>query len=146
MYIELEAQKLTYVGTLRDKKQQVPGLMTDKTVIKIGCAAFLFDTTMTIVSHLPDKKKKFVQLITSMHQQPVIDDCGKPKIILYDINTKGGVYTFDQMCALYTYSRKTKQWPLCIMYGLLNAASVNSYAICNEMRKHDGQAELLRRK
>lgn len=43
----LQNYGLTYVGTLRDKKTQVPALMTNKTVIKKGCTAFLFDTTMT---------------------------------------------------------------------------------------------------
>ena len=83
--------------------------------------------------------------MSSQHTQPTIAPSGKPDIIESYNGTRGGVDTFDQMCARYTCSRKTKRWPLCIMYGLVNAAVVNSYVICNEMRKRDGQTELSRR-
>lgn len=41
--------------------------------------------------------------------------------------TKGGVNTLDQMSSLTSCSRKTRRWPLCNFYGILNIVLINSY-------------------
>jgi len=80
-------------------------------------------------------KKKIVLLLSSQHTQPTVAASGKPEIIEFYNATKGGVDTFDQMCAVSSCSRKTRRWPLCIMYGVLNGACINSYVISCENRE-----------
>ena len=43
--------------------------------------------------------------------------------------TKGGVDTFDWMCSQQSCSRKTRRWPLCVFYGMVNIAMNNSYIV-----------------
>ena len=43
--------------------------------------------------------------------------------------TKGGVDTFDQTCASISCSRKTRRWPLCIFFGILNIVINNAYVL-----------------
>ena len=43
--------------------------------------------------------------------------------------TKGGVDTFDQLCAKTTCARKTPRWPLCFFYGMLDMVYTNSYIL-----------------
>ena len=45
--------------------------------------------------------------------------------------TKGGVDTFDWMCSQQSCSRKTRRWPLCVFYGMVNIAVNNSYIIAS---------------
>ncbi|XP_066958302.1 uncharacterized protein [Macrobrachium rosenbergii] len=143
---DLQNYGLTYVGTLRLNKPYTPQVMTDKKVIPRGCTAFLYDRALTMLSYHPDKKKtKFVQLMSTMHYQPVIEANGKPEVVICYNKTKGSVDAFDQMCARYSCSRKTKRWPLCVFYGMLNAAIINAWIIYNRMQKDRGQPEMERR-
>lgn len=109
-------------------------------------SAFLFDTKMTMVVHIPEKrksKKKLVLLLSSVHSQLDICADGKPEIIHYYDSTKGGVETFDQMCALYSTSRKNKQWPLAVFYDLLNTAVINASVLYNNSAAHTPAALML---
>ena len=87
---------------------------------------------------MPDKKKKKNDLLlSSMHHQPTLEENGKPEIVMYCSNTKGGMDSLDQMCSLYSCSRKTRRWPLCVLYEMLNIVAVNSYVIySSNMRRN----------
>ena len=54
---------------------------------------------------------------------------GKPEVIEFYNETKGGIDTFDQMCATYSCSRKINRRPMCVFYGILNASIINSWII-----------------
>lgn len=49
-----------------------------------------------------------------------------PEIIQFYNSTKGGVDTLDQLCHGYSTGRKTRRWPLCLFYNLLNIVGYNS--------------------
>lgn len=49
-----------------------------------------------------------------------------PEIIRFYNSTKGGVDTLDQLCHTYSTNRKTRRWPLCLFYNLLNIVGYNS--------------------
>lgn len=49
-----------------------------------------------------------------------------PEIIEFYNSTKGGVDTLDQLCHSYSCGRKTRRWPLCLFYNLLNITGYNS--------------------
>ncbi|KAK3871445.1 hypothetical protein Pcinc_023430 [Petrolisthes cinctipes] len=124
----------TTVGTIKAIKKEIPRCMTQKTDRKSGTSAFLYTRDETLLSYMPEKttKKKIVLLLSTMHNKGHIDESGKPEILSFYNSTKGGVDTFDQMCTRYSTSRKTKRWPLCLFYGMLNIATLNSYIIFNE--------------
>nr|CAH7764650.1 unnamed protein product [Callosobruchus chinensis] len=67
-----------------------------------------------------------------MHTSNVLNpETSKPEIIHLYNSTKGAVDTFNQMSQNMYYNRKTRRWPLCFFYNMLNIAAVNSYVIYN---------------
>jgi len=53
----------------------------------------------------------------------------KPEIVLAYNETKGAVDTFDELCRGTNTGRKTRRWPMCVLYNMLNIAAINSYVI-----------------
>lgn len=51
----------------------------------------------------------------------------KPEIISYYNSTKCGVNLIDMKFAVFSSNRRTRRWPLAILYILLSIGSVNSY-------------------
>lgn len=109
--------------------------------------SFLFTKELTLVSFLPNtaSKKKLVLLLSFMHTQPSIGPTRKPEVIEFYNQTKGGVDTFDQMCAHYGCGRKTKRWALCVFYGMMNAGVINSWIIHKENAMKRGDNQMKRR-
>lgn len=124
-----EPFKLTTVGTIRLNRKGVPSELGNKKEKPVQSSMFLFDREKTLVSYKP-KHNKVVVLLSTMHRGPALhSDTKKPEIIHTYNSTKGAVDTLDKMCGDMSCSRKTRRWPLCIFYGILNIAFVNSYVI-----------------
>lgn len=120
---------LTFIGTIRSNKQEIPAEFKHNSSRPVGTSLFGFHENLTLVSYKP-KSQKTVLLLSTMHDKPSVDAVsGKPVIIQSYNETKGAVDTFDQMCGHSSCSRKTKRWPLCIFYGMLNIALLNSYVV-----------------
>ncbi|GBP63866.1 PiggyBac transposable element-derived protein 4 [Eumeta japonica] len=121
--------KLTLVGTIRSNKREIPEQMKNTRSRAVGTSMFCYDGPLTLVSYKP-KPSKMVYLLSSCDENGSINQAtGKPEMIMYYNQTKGGVDTFDQMCSSMTCSRKTNRWPMAVFYGILNIAFVNSYVI-----------------
>ncbi|UYV74496.1 hypothetical protein LAZ67_11003685 [Cordylochernes scorpioides] len=90
---------------------------------------FGFTQNTTLLSYVP-KKSKAVQLLSTMHSTPTIDEESgfklKPEIVTFYNLTKGGVDMVNQMCGTYSVGRRTNRWPLCLFFDLLNVAGINS--------------------
>ncbi|XP_046666739.1 piggyBac transposable element-derived protein 4-like [Homalodisca vitripennis] len=126
----LSKYNLTMVGTLRKNKPHIPSVMLQSKPAEM--TMFAFDRELTMVSFAP-KKKKNVILLSNMHQgYSMQKDTKLPEIIHFYNSTKGGVDLLDQMSAQYSCSRKTRRWPMCLFYGILNSTCVNSYLIYKE--------------
>ncbi|KAL4143991.1 hypothetical protein QTP88_006236 [Uroleucon formosanum] len=127
----LHDDKLTVIGTIKKNKRELPTQFTD---IKFqnrtsDTSFFLFHEDFTVVSYKPNQSK-LVTLISSAHYDSSIDPITKkPEIVLNYNATKGGVDSFDQMTNNMNCSRKTKRWPLCFFYNMMNIANVNAYVI-----------------
>ena len=90
---------------------------------------FGFQKDRVLVSFIP-KWNKAVILVSTMLDSGVMDEATKKPEIILDYNmTKGGVDTCDKMCASYSISRVTRQWPLAVFYILMNIAGINSWVI-----------------
>jgi len=67
-----------------------------------------------------------------LHQTgKVNEESGKPEMICFYNDTKGGTDSFDQKCHQYTTARKTFRWPVRILYGMLDQGNVNSFILYN---------------
>lgn len=56
----------------------------------------------------------------------VIDiESGKPEIILFYNETKGGVDTIDQLASTYTIRRRTRRWPMTVFGNLVDLAGLS---------------------
>lgn len=128
----LREMNLTVVGTIKKNKTELPPDFVDVKFNNrsVGSSLFIFHKDLlTAVSYKP-KNNKLVTLVSSMHDDDGVDaTSGKPQIILTYNQTKGGVDSFDQMCQSMNCGRKTRRWPLCIFYNMLNIACINAYVI-----------------
>lgn len=95
---------------------------------QVGSSIFGFNDNKTIVSYVP-KKNKVVILLSTVHHVPVINENGKPEIIMFYNKTKGGVDTLDNLVERFTCRRKTNRWPFNIMMFLLDVCAYNSYIL-----------------
>lgn len=126
---ELKSRGLTYVGTVKKNKREVPPQFLPNKQRKANTSIFGFTRDHTLVSYVPKKYRSAI-LLSSMHHSDEIDpESQKPEIIEFYNATKSGVDSLDQKCASYSCGRRTRRWPLAIFYAMLNIARVNSYVI-----------------
>lgn len=124
-----EPYKLTLVGTIRSNKREIPDQMKNTRSRPLGTSMYCYDGPITLVSYKP-KPSKMVYLLSSCDEEGTINQTtGKPEMIMFYNQIKGGVDTFDQMCSSMSCSRKTNRWPMAVLYGIFNIAFVNSYVI-----------------
>lgn len=126
---ELKRRGLTFVGTVRKNKREIPPEFNADKSRPVGSTLYGFSDQKTLLSFVP-KKNKAVILISSMHHKidtNLIDD--KPEIISYYNSTKSGVDVLDLKCANYSSNRRTRRWPLAVFYTTINVASVNSFIL-----------------
>ena len=122
---------LTMVGTVRKNKSEFPAeFVNPKYQDRLpGSSFFLFHKDVTAVSYLP-RKNKLVSLISTMHNDDAVNDVNqKPEIILCYNQTKGSVDSFDQCVSNTSCNRKTKRWPMCMFYNMLNISSYNAFVV-----------------
>lgn len=145
---KLLKEKITVIGTIKKNKRELPAEFTDIKYLnrKPGTSLFLYSDSMTLVSYKP-KINKLVTLVSSAHFDSAINETSnKPEIVLNYNQTKGAVDSFDQMCHNMNCGRKTKRWPLCIFYNMLNAASINAFVVYvhNFYKSHNNEKPLNR--
>ena len=122
---------MTIVGTIRKNKPHIPPTLVENDKNrKVGTSLFVYTSESTLVSYKP-KSNKIVTLLSTMHtsSETTNKNTNKPEIIQTYNATKGAVDTFDQMCQNMCANRKTKRWPMCIFYNMINMACINSYVI-----------------
>lgn len=124
--------RLTYVGTVRKNKPQLPPSLVSVRNREVYSSKFVYQENLTFVSYIP-KKGKNVLLFSSMHHDAAIDpetgEKKKPDIVTFYNGTKSGVDVVDKLCATYSVSRNTNRWPMALFYAMLNIAAINAYVI-----------------
>jgi hypothetical protein len=122
---------LTYVGTVKKNKPEIPSsFLTRKGRLK-NSAKYAYHNELTLLSYCPNKKvKKLVILLSTTHDLPDKDKTVRiPEIVDYYNKNKGGVDVLDRMCKNYSTSRNTKRWTVCCNYGFLNVVGVNIFVL-----------------
>ncbi|XP_022913140.2 piggyBac transposable element-derived protein 4-like [Onthophagus taurus] len=129
---ELRSKKISYVGTLKKNKIEIPlEFLPNKTRV-VNSSLFAFKKGCTLVSYVP-KKGKSVILASSLHEDNSIDldigDKKKPCIITFYNGTKGGVDTADKLCASFNVARNIRRWPMVVFFAMLNISGINAQVI-----------------
>jgi len=130
----LNEHKLTFLGTIRKNKRQLPPQFLVGQDRPIPSSLFAFRENCTLVSHAP-KPKKNVLMISSMHDDDQIHQTTQKPMMIMDYNkTKIGVDMVDQLSSNYNVARNTRRWPMVVLYALLNVTGINSFVIykCNQ--------------
>ncbi|CAJ0957569.1 unnamed protein product [Ranitomeya imitator] len=128
----LKIQKLSYVGTVRKNKRELPPQFVSVKERQQYSSMFAFHNGKALVSYVPHAKK-IVLLLSTLHDDAAIDPGTgaekKTEIITFYNATKGGVDTADQMCSTFNVSRNIKRWPMVIFFAMLNLGGINSQVI-----------------
>lgn len=130
---ELLSHHLTYVGTVRKNKQDIPPDMQQNPGKQEYSSMFGFSGQLTLVSYVP-KKNRAVILLSSMHHDTAIEgEMKKPEIINHYNSHKGGVDNLDHLVGIYSVKRKCNRWPMVLFFNMVDVAAVASYVIwlCN---------------
>lgn len=128
---ELKARDLTYVGTLKKNKPEVPKEFLPNKARAVNSCIYGFTNDMTLLSYVP-KQNKAVLMISSMHHSVHVDEqTKKPEIIALYNSTKGGVDGLDQKIAnYYSSNRRTRRWPMAVFFTIIDvSAGVNAFVI-----------------
>jgi hypothetical protein len=127
---QLKERGLTYVGTMRKDKVEVPEEFKPSADREVKSSLYGFTEDITLLSFVP-KQKKAVIMVSSMHHIAADDpDTEKPEIIALYNHTKGGVDSLDQKIANYSSSRRTRRWPMAVFFTIIDAASgVNAFVL-----------------
>lgn len=125
---QLKVEKLSIVGTLRHNKAYIPAEMKEDKKKDVGSSLFGFYDNVTLLSY-KQRKSKSVILLSSMHDDAQIDENGKPEIINFYNQTKGGVDVMDQTLQEYTTQRQTRRWPMAFFYNIIDVSAFASHII-----------------
>ncbi|CAH2088017.1 unnamed protein product [Euphydryas editha] len=127
---EEEKKLLVPTQNIKKNKREIPPEFLDKKR-EVHSTMYGFTKELTLLSYVP-KKKKTVQMISSMHHEESIDSTKSiPEIISFYNATKGGVDSLDEKCAKYTCARRSRRWPLVIFFRILDVAAANTFIISN---------------
>ena len=123
LFEDLHKDNLSTVGTVKANKknltvQLLPSQAKEHTM---GDSIFAFKENTTMVVWYP-KQAKVVLLLSTMHHDNKIGDCGKPEIVEF-YKTNEGVDALDQKVCHYTTYRKTSRWPLAVFYNILDLST-----------------------
>lgn len=129
--IELKKRGLTYVGTMRKNKRDLPAEFTTTKNRRLNDKMFGFSMDENKITLFSSKVKstKVLNIISSMHQSKGYEEGGKAEMNIFYNETKNGVDSLDYRCALYSCQRKDERWPMCVFSGMLNIAMVNAFIV-----------------
>ena len=126
-------QNITIIGTVKKNKTFLPKNFQSN-IGEAGECKFIFQDEATLVKYNAKKNKSVVSL-SAQHSQPEIrEDTGKPEIIHYYNETKGGVDTLDQIVRHFSCKRPTRRWPMAIFYNIVDIAAYNAFLLYIEKK------------
>jgi hypothetical protein len=122
-------QNLTYVGTIRRNKTDIPEEMKASRARSKLSSVFGFSGQQTLVSYVPKKYKAVILLSTLHHDKVVAGNKMKPEMILHYNQTKSGVDNLDHLITNYTCKRKTTRWPMVLFMNMLDVGGIASLVV-----------------
>ena len=130
---ELLAQQLTYVGTIRKNKPDIPPEIQPSRAREEHSSVFGFTDQLTLVSYVPKRNNAVTMLSSMHHDQAVEGDLHKPEIITHYNAHKGGVDNMDHLAGTYSVKRKSNRWPMVLFYNIIDVSGIAAYVVwlCN---------------
>ena len=120
---------LTYVGTIRGNKAQLPPEMKPHKDREDKSTIFGFKDQLTLVSHVPKANNAVNVLSTLHHDKEINPETQKPEIIHYYNSKKSGVDCLDHMISLTSSKRKTNRWTMVVFYDMIDISTSAGYVI-----------------
>ena len=124
-------KKISMVGTVRSNSKGLTKFMI-KNDNELHKSSYFFNDGKEIVFvNYQYKKKKSVNLISTMHNGPSIDQSKKKKtcVIYFYNKNKVGVDVVDQMLRQYSTHTTNRRWPFAVWTNMLDIAASNSWVI-----------------
>ena len=116
------------VGTIRPKPYTPSVMLTTPLEVGECVASYNYEDKVTLLCQRV-KTTKRIEILSTVHHNPSVIENEKSHMHMFYNATKGGVDTFDQICSALTCSRKTRRWPICVFYGIINIVVNNSFYI-----------------
>ena len=139
----LRSKGMTLLGTLRKNRREVPPQMKNLQGRAVYSSDFRFNLEdQTCLLSYKCKKNDCVLLLSTFHQEPVVDQQTDRKVpeMIKDYNaTKGGVDKADQMVATYTVKYISRRWHTIVFCNLLDLCGINAYVLNCEIDPHWGR-------
>ena len=112
----LQQKKITIVGTVRNNNKGLTKEMTKCGNDMYGSKFYYNEQNECLFVNYQCKKKKNVNLLSTMHNAPSTDNTEKKKTLVIHFYNKNkvGVDVFDQMVRQYTTHSASKRWPLAV--------------------------------
>ena len=123
----LQQYNMHLVGTIRTKPQLPQKEFLKSLPLEKESFAIFHHTDHINVVYKKVKTSKHVALVTTLHNRFTDVEDTKTEAHMFYNASKGGTDAFDMMCAASSTNRKTRRWPLCVFYGLLNIILNNSW-------------------
>ena len=142
LVIDIQARGGHLVGTISEKPY-LPSKVIAQQGLEDGESLAVFNHKNNVnVVYKRVKATKTVRVMTTLHHEFTVVEDTKTEPVMFYNGAKSGVDGFNRMCAASSTSRKTKRWPLCIFYGILNIIMNNAYIIWRsrpgrKLNKHD---------
>lgn len=128
---KLLQKKLTYLGTIRPNKRELPPCVLRSKTRALHSTTFVFFEKNMLTSYVKGKNKAVI-LLSSGTTNVEIDDSTlkkKPVTILHYNRTKGGVDTIDRMLASVSVRRFCRRWPMVTFYNMVDLSLINAFSI-----------------
>ena len=122
-------QNLSYIGTLRKNKKEIPLEFLPHKHRRVHDCLFGFNRFTTIVSYVPKINKSVILISSAHHNQDIDESSSKPQMILDYNKKKCGVDVLDQLIEKYSCRRKSNRWPFTVMMFILDTAAYNSHVL-----------------
>ena len=110
--------------------------------IPIGESVALYNHVYGVnVVYTRKEADKWVILISTEHHGFSYVEDKKTEMHMFYNSKKGGVDSFDQLCAASNTARKSNRWPMCSWHGLINIIINNAFICYNSdfQGKHQGK-------
>ena len=139
---ELRNRGVTYVGTMKKDKKQIPPQFLPHKKKVIGSSVFGFNEHATLVSYTPKKNKSIILISTKHHTKSIDNESGKPEILRFYNMTKDTVDKLEQDISKYSTAQSTKWWPMVMFFAIMDIAAFNAYIL---QTKKENSEQITRR-
>ncbi|XP_035765650.1 piggyBac transposable element-derived protein 4-like [Neolamprologus brichardi] len=144
---ELRKRRMALVGTLRLNKPELPPQLLNIRDRDVLSSVFGFSRNRAVVSYVP-KRRKNVVVLSTRHREPQVQDFGKrkPQIILDYNKCKAAVDHLDQVCGTYSCRRRTRRWPMCLFYHMIDVSLYNAFILFTAVEPEWNRGKRYRRR